>query len=451
MNPVNVRSAWAAAPRGVSGSGVRWLQLAVIGVALLAAGMALGKDAAPLGLAPPMETNGKGGGDWDKPATWSEDGSPDDLKRRRRRKIPGAGASIIVKVGDVLRVTGKVRCAGILIHEGARLTFDPKGATLISRGNVTINGAVEMGPGSSLLIDCPTNMQYGITLKRHAGALSARGSHAFKRDCVIGAYRRDGRHNTFITSMKPRVLSFYACDIYGLGGPNKLTRDRGIYLIYGSPVLQDCRIHDCKGILFHASNATVRSNEFVKAGELYAGESKNSQIVGNYFERNGAALTIFCARWHAGFRVTDNLFVKNGVGVSIRGTLGKSAFSNNTYLHNKTGIDLRSASAPIAGETIAGNTTGVALASGLTSARMTACTFGAFQGKPLCNTRADVLIRVPGPANLVLDTCTLPPRPLILFDKDKSEKPLARWVKSTEPGRKTQAWRAPMPTGQGGK
>jgi len=392
----------------------------------------------------PAATNGKGGGVWDDPETW--DGG----------EAPEAEARVIVEVGDTLVVAGQARCAGMLIKEGARLTFDPSGASLTSRGDVNVSGAVEMGPQSALWIDCPSAAKYGISIKRDMGTFHARGSHAFDRNCRLGALTVDGRHNTYIYASNPKGLSLRACDISGLGG--RMPKDRGgqecgIYFIYGQPVtIEDCRFHHCHSPLFcNAGRLTLRNNEFVNnTGRAACVRcTRESVVEGNYFEQNGEALSVRGKRWHANTRVTHNLFVGNRTGLHVDGPLGRSTFAFNTYLRNDVGILIWSDSATIAGETLAGNRYGVSVTARQAQARVTECVFGTFQKEALPNTDADVRVLAPGPANLTLEKCEFPATPRIVFDADASEKPQPRWVKSRGGNQKPGRWDAPAKEQQG--
>ena len=404
---------------------------------LLLATQVDGQDLEGTGLTLPVETNGTGGGTWEADETWSEE------------KIPGDSSLIIVLAGDTLTVIGKVKCEGIMIKEGARLVFDPQGGSLTSRGDVSVAGAVEMGPSSELWIDCPNDMQYGIDIKSGTGTLSARGSHAFMRNCSIGARRRDGRHNTFIYAPHPRLLSFRACELSGLGGrmsPERGSLDCGIYFIYGAKVtIEDCFIHHCRNPIFvNAAAARIQSNEFVKniGTAIWTRVSSDTEILNNYFHGNGEAVFASGKRRHAKVRVTGNLFEKNATGLRVSGMLGRSAFASNVYLSNGRGILLNSPSAPVAGETLAGNKYGVVVQGKTTGGRITSCAFGTFEDNSSPNKEADVRIEAPGPADVTLDGCSFNSEPKMIFDEDVSGGKASRWVKAVAPNQKPRRWTA---------
>jgi len=347
------------------------------------------------------ETNGKGGGPWRDRATWASG------------EVPTSKVHVKVMPGDRVQVdAGRVvRCTGLEIVEGGRVVFDVRGARLTCRGDVTVNGALQMGPGSELLVDCPQNMVHGIRVGAD-GFFHCRGSNGFVRNCRISAARRDGKHNTFIRLERGANGSFRFCDISYLGGrPPKGRRMRvtsGLFF-WVDIVVEGCHFHHCDtAVHLITGGVTIRHNEFSDNGTgLLLYRPTRVTAVGNRFVRNRVGLYARGKHTQASCVVTGNLFEKNRCGMHVSGMLGPASFHRNVYVQNEIGLRMGSANAPVAEECFAGNKYGVELVSGIVGARLIQCEFDVFQGEPMPNREADVLVAGPGPASLVMQSCRM--------------------------------------------
>ena len=376
------------------------------------------------------QTNGSGGGRWTDPGAWLN------------RRAPARGELVEVKTGDALIVPvgAKARCGALMVIEGGRVAFEEGEASLTCAGDVDVKGALTMGPGSRLEIDCPGNMRYGVLVPA-GGALLARGSHPFDRNCAIRAAKRDGRHNTYVHISRGAAISFRFCEFSHLGGKwrkgtKTRARRRDGVETWSAGLVEGCHFHHSYSALKLAavSNMTVRHNVFSdNRFGLTVFRSRNVLVMGNEFQRNDTALSVSGAHWNASCRATENLFHKNRVGASLRGLLARSAFYGNVYLENETGLLMASANAPVAQESFVGNRYAVELSRNIVGARLTECVFGVFQADKIPNQKADVLVAALGPSGLTLNGCLLDmDKPVEFAPATKGKSGGARWVVSRD-------------------
>ncbi|MBM4046197.1 MAG: right-handed parallel beta-helix repeat-containing protein [Planctomycetes bacterium] len=371
------------------------------------------------------ETNGTGGGPWLRSETWAE------------KKLPGPDEPVKVVPGDALQIGGTkgVSCGGLTVEEGGRVVFGPVGGRLTCTGDVEVKGALTLGSGSELLIDCPENMRYGIFVAK-GGSLTARGSHGFERNCVLSAARRDGKHNTFIRFDPEAKGSFRFCELAYLGGrPPKDSRTPHAYGLFFTTgvTVEGCHIHHCyTGVHLITGATTLQHNLFTEnefALNLY--RPTNVTVTGNRFLRNRVGLIASGKHTEASCSVHGNLFEANKVGMEVRGLLAPSRFYGNVYLDNEIGLRIASANAPIAEECFAGNQHAIELAPKTTAARLLNVVFGVFQGERQPNQKADVLVAAPGPSNLTLDNCRFDLDQPVEFAPEAVDAPGGpRWVVS---------------------
>jgi len=395
------------------------------------------------------QTNGSGGGPWHERNTWAG-GKP-----------PAIRDSVTVMPGDKLLIAGprKARCGPLLIESGGSAAFEGWAGRLVCAGDVDVKGSLVLGPGSGLRVDCSRNMQYGIFVAP-SGALLARGSHGFDRNCFLGANRRDGKHNTFIRVERGARASFRFCDVSYLGGRAvKGGRNRlwsGLFL-WVNVTVEGCHFHHChNGIHAITGGASeVRHNLFTDNREgVFLYRPGGIAVTGNVFRENTTGMRVGARHTQASGSVHGNLFEKNKTGMLLYGFLARSAFYDNLYVDNEVGLELRShasadLSAPVAKETFAGNAYDVRLAPKTLGVRLLSCVFGMDTDGARPARTAEVRVAAPGPSGLVLESCRFAEPPRVVFDAapDK-EKDASRWVVSNDhngmPG-KTEKWHAPGP------
>jgi hypothetical protein len=372
------------------------------------------------------QTNGTGGGRWASPPTWAQG------------RLPAAAEPVQVMPGDVLVVAGPdgVSCSGLIIEEGGRVQFDVSGGQLTCRGDIDVAGACAMGPGSTLLVDCPTNMRYGIFVGAR-GSLVCIGSHGFDRNCVISAAQRDGKHNTFIRIERDGKAVFRFCDISYLGGkpPTESRTQAGYGLFFWIVVtLEGCHVHHCaEGVhIITGGRITLKHNLFTdNARGLILYRPSGVTVTGNRFVGNGLAMSAAGKHTEASCAVFDNLFDKNKVGLEVRGLLATASFHGNTYVENEVGLRIASSNAPVAAECFASNRYAVELAPGTGGGRLSNASFGSFQGESRPSLAADVLVTAPGPSNLLLDGCRFSrPEPVEFAPAVAGAPDGPRWIAS---------------------
>jgi hypothetical protein len=234
-------------------------------------------------------------------------------------------------------------------------------------------------------------------------------------------------------------LFLRVCEVSHMGGAwakevkTRAGRNQGIDT-WAPPEVVGCVFHHCEAALqvSAAGNLTVEHNRFEDNHiGLTVFRSRNVIVRGNSFGRNRSGMSVSCARWEGSVEATDNVFLRNDVGLSAHGPLAQSAFHGNLYLENRVGLLMASANVPVAEECFVGNEYGVELSKGIVGAALTRCVFGEFQGRSLPNRKADVLVDAPGPAGLTLNGCRLgAASPVVFAPPEKGQEVGNRWVAS---------------------
>ena len=300
----------------------------------------------PAGVAKATKAAGK----WRDAATW-EGG-----------QVPGPDHDVVLPSGSTVVYDGpksKERtCRSITVL--GKLTFASGEHTVVPHGSIEIKtgGALEMGPGATLLFDCKWSGDFGLTVDG-GGALRAKGSAPQKRDCRIGALRTDGDHNGYIHLKRDSVASFENCEISYLGGGALRKYNQGWstmhklgiqfgYEITGC-VVEGCEIHHCvAGILINKSPTHP---------------SPDSRITNN--EIHHCQVGLVTETWMENLRIADNVFRNNAVGIDVRGGAYKKAWiTGNRFEGNQIGFDMRwrgGSLTEIAGNTYVDNDVAISL------------------------------------------------------------------------------------------
>lgn len=348
-----------------------------------------------------------GSGLWTAPATW------------KGGRVPGNADQVTISSGDKVMSDADYSapmCAGVRVEKDAILDVRQ---TFIPAGSVSVTGALNLLPGSSLKVACETNAQYGIEVGER-GILTAENS-------VITSFTQDGAHNTFIViggKWDNARGEFTRCDISYLGRPRRhgeppSFRDDGLLFYRNSGAkLVDCRIHHNQGVHFViADHAEIRGNHIhTNVVGLQIFQFHDFTISENdiYDNQTGIGCHVDVMRYEN--LIENNRIHNNGTGIAFT-SFGKSQLRRNLYWDNREAITFGAfpddLSYYLEHERMYSNGRGIDIRSPSKSSRLYAlqsCVFGEDgTGKACPNTEADIRLpdRKPGEAGIevVMDSC----------------------------------------------
>ena len=317
-------------------------------------------------------------GDWDDAATWGGGGYPD-----------GYDDTATIASGHTVAITATNNTGTITINSGGILN-NTSGITITVKGDITVNGILNLGANTATKIECVSPGEYGIIVNA-SGTFNAIGTNNASRDCIITS--NNPSYNTYIKLLDNSESTLRYCDIselgVGVGGKEGLwaqwidnsianeglTIDScdihdgymGIYIYMGgryNVIINNnvyghtqtgldffeyqhtsywntinnnvCYNNGTYGIYIHASHALNGGNGYFRYSDISNNTCYNNGSAGMYLNssRSNRGATIYLNTF------TNNTLYSNPKGLYIAGSASfyDNTIKDNSYYNNQYGI-----------------------------------------------------------------------------------------------------------------